>query len=1441
MRFARSGSTWRLVLGLALAGTGVCLAGETKKDRPGPSEPVRIDKPLVAWWRFDEAVGSKCLDSGPGGYDASSQSPHPAGLERTSGVFGSAMGFSGSHLLRVPEKPAFEKLSKISFSAWTRCAETSPKELARYSEIFRKEDGEHRVLFAFQEFGTVLSLGLNVGGYVECDTRIRPEQVLDGRWHHCAATFDGRHMRVYLDGKEIGSLERPGAIAAGGNAPGCIGSAGGGECFQGAIDDLRIYTDALSAGEVARLHQDGLTALAGASELVAADEPRLAKSLVAHWTFNERGAVAVLGDSSGHPGMDAQAGRLVPKRRGVHGGAIELRGPHALRVDGIKQPAELAKITFSAWTMPADLSGFREIFRQECANRLLFSFQENGTILSLGLNVGGYMECDAPIGPAQVLDGAWHHGAATFDGRFMRVYLDGKEVGSLERPGKIALEPGAPAFIGSSSGTGEHFQGGLDDLRIYADALSAEEIALVYRSGVESLERVSRELQQAAGTVYVPGKTFAQTLAATRKNLVEKRVPVDRELAGAILARLKAQFAAEYEDFIKLTGSSPIEYLTAAEADFLAREAGRLVELLLEYRPLTEHQKRKQTAEDVRTWEEAGRIAKQFDELKALGDAARFAPEWIEVILEAGRRIQFRPSVNEAVAPYVRPETPETRSLTAEEARQALERDWLHQADGNPMPERIKSEIQWAREMAARIQSQSQSQRPGRVDFARELAALKDLEKQAAVLSGPGAELYFRVREIKRKMMLANPVVDFDKVVFVDMPYPAGSEWPHETRHRLGYMAVPGGRLLVLEGLGPEGKLRQLMPQTPLHGSFWRFDLSYDARKLLVSFKPHNEKSFHLWEVGVDGSGLVQLTDGIYDDLDPIYLPDDRHVLFSTTRGHTYVRCMPPTNAYVLARADRDGKNVYLVSYNNEPDYLPTVMNDGRVIYTRWEYTDKPLWRAQKLWTMNPDGTQVLTFWGNQSVWPDLMKDARSIPGSRRVMFTGSAHHNWFSGSVGILDSDRGYNFPDGLTKVTADVPWPECGNGPVDPIESPRYHASGQYPAYYSPYPLSERDFLVSAQRNGKFVLYLMDVDGNRELIYEGTNNVFHALPLAVRPKPPVLADRVAWPERKDRLNPKGGVLFSANVYDNAPAELRGKARHLRVLHIEPKTYTYWYKRPYISTGPVVSAVQSEGVKRVMGTVPIEADGSVAFHAPPGMSLHFQLLDENFRALQTMRSFVGLMPGERRGCLGCHESHSRTPEIRTQALALGKEPREITPPIWGEDTVSYPRYVQPVLDKYCGKCHQGDGEGRKTLDLTERPSAPVFTEPYLTLIGRPTWGAPYVRPAVVPPGFGIANVLMVEGYGQLDPAAYRTPRPMTYLSFKSDLVDRCSSGKHHDVKVDPVSLARLIAWIDAMCPYCGDEEVRAIPDPVFQGVDWLAIRPRIQTAPRIVRPGPVD
>ncbi|MBX7257102.1 MAG: hypothetical protein K1Y02_12135 [Candidatus Hydrogenedentes bacterium] len=1170
-----------------------------------------------------------------------------------------------------------------------------------------------------------------------------------------------------------------------------------------------------------------LSATAQQAQTTSSAPPKIDAPALAQWTFDEPPTVLSFEDASGNASWSATTAQPIPRRRGIYGMALDLHGTFAIQTNGFTSPT-LDAITIVAWTRPSNLGGFREIFRQENDDRVLFSFQNDGTVLSLGLNINGYVECDAQLDPKLATDGAWHHCAATFDGHVMRVYFDAKEIGSMDRPGQIALSPGTPAFIASSNGTCEYFEGGLDDLRIYTSALSPSQLHDLYTHGLSAFAETSRAIDEAANRIYAQASSFAETIQSTHKNFAEQNKALDADLADALLARVRAAFPDQSAELLEWTGVTPAQLLTA-DPSFYAAQMDVLLDLLLEYKPLTDAQLQNQTPEDRAKWDEADRIRARFETLKAQGDSARFSPEWIDLMLDAGSRIDYRPHVNEPVAPYVKPSTPVTRALTADEARTVLETDWLFQADDNPTPDRILNEIRWAREVAARIGT----------DCASQLSQLETFEKEAASLGSADRNLYVKVRAVKREIMLKNPAVDFDSILMVDMPYPQGSEWPHETRHRLGYMAVPGGRLLTLEGLSPAGALTQLMPQAPLHGSFWRPDLSFDATKVLFCFKPHNEKSFHLYEIDIDGTNCVQLTDGIYDDLDPIYLPDG-HIMFTTTRGHNYVRCMPPTNSFELARADGNGRNIYLISYSNEPDYLPSVMDNGSVVYTRWEYTDKPLWRAQKLWTTHPDGTQVVTLWGNQSVWPDVMKDARNIPGSRRVMFTGSAHHNWFAGSVGIIDPMKGLNFPDGLTKVTADVEWPECGNGPVDPVESSNYHASGKYSAYYSPYPLSERDFLVSAKRGDKFLLYLMDVDGNRELIYEGNNNIFHAIPVKPRHTPPVMPDQVAWPKPEERESPADGVLFSNNVYQNAPEVLRGKAKYLRVFQIDSKTYTYWYKRPYISTGPVVSAVQSEGVKRIIGTVPIESDGSVSFCAPPGQALHFQLLDENYRALQTMRSFVGVMPGEKRGCIGCHESHSRAPQLTGKPIALTREPQPITPPAWNDTTVSYARYVRPVLDQYCAKCHEGDGKGREKFDTTERPSPPSFSEPYMTLIGRPSWGAPYTPPDKPEPGFGIAGVLMVEAYDTRDPKAYVTPPPMTTLSYKSKLIDMVSSGKHHDVKVDDLSLQRLIVWVDAMCPYLGDEEVRAIPDPVFQGVDWLAIRPRIQTAPVITRPGPV-
>jgi hypothetical protein len=482
------------------------------------------------------------------------------------------------------------------------------------------------------------------------------------------------------------------------------------------------------------------------------------------------------------------------------------------------------------------------------------------------------------------------------------------------------------------------------------------------------------------------------------------------------------------------------------------------------------------------------------------------------------------------------------------------------------------------------------------------------------------------------------------------------------------------------------------------------------------------------------------------------------------------------------------------------------------------------------------------------------------MPGSARVMFTGLGHHDWFAGAIGIVDPRRGRDFPHGLTKVTANIPWPEVGNGPVDPPESPDYIAPGNYDAFKTPYPISARDFLVSARRKGdeKFRLYLMDLAGNCELIHEGEHNVWHAIPVRPRPRPRELPERVAWPGAAGASGQAAsGTLYSADVYQGVPDLPRGSVKSVRVWQQEYTTFSEG-GQTFRWSGPGVSGAQEDAVKRILGAAPVHADGSFYFKAPAGKMLYFQLLDERGRALQTMRSFTGLMPGEHRGCVGCHEQQSIAPPNRS-ATALRRLPDELVPPPWGRETIGYERFVQPVLDRYCGKCHQGDGAARDKLDLTLRPAYGFLKEPYITLLGPALWIEPKVadmpRPTPNTPGYGLAGIWRVESFTPEETlelfkyynipkvrtealiAKYATLRPLTALSYRSPLIERALSGQHHGVKVDEASLQHLIAWVDAFGPYRGLEEIRALPDPDFAGIERLAIRPRLKSAPDIQRP----
>lgn len=766
--------------------------------------------------------------------------------------------------------------------------------------------------------------------------------------------------------------------------------------------------------------------------------------------------------------------------------------------------------------------------------------------------------------------------------------------------------------------------------------------------------------------------------------------------------------------------------------------------------------------------------------------------------------------------------------------------EWLKQR-GESTPAAAAAWAEWVR--AERILSrQLKESQPAAAERRARLTALK---RRLDEITDKSAEsLLMDIHAFKRECLLGDAQVDFKSILCIDSPYVQGSEAYHEIRNRTENCATYGGRLLVLDGLGPDAAARALAPQGGAPAAFWRPDLSFDATRALYCMKLTNEPAYHLYETGLDGAGLRQITQGEYNDLDPIYMPDGAFV-FSTSRCNQYLRCGDSKfRMFILARCDSDGKNIYFISANNEADFTPALLPDGRILYTRWEYVDREVNRLQSLWTVNPDGTGASAYWGNQSRWPDMQLNARPIPGSQRVLLHAPGHHAIYDGPLAVIDQSEGMNYPDGVYNLTPHVPWAEVGKGPQDQAYNADYCAPKCYKAFQTPFPISKDLFLVSARQGqentlardpapGLFKLYLMDYDGNMELLFAGEHNILHAQPIRARARPNVISSAVKWPGKMLRADqkPEDALLYSADIYEGT-AIPRGLAKALRVMEISSVTYSDcagWRSsmresEPYRKAGavpmsasqlpgsPAISFVYDEGPKRVLGTVPVEADGSVYFKIPAVRSVFFQLLDEQGRCLQTMRSFTHGMPGEIRGCVGCHETRRDAPVPSTATLAMQRGASTPTPPPWGDETVSFPRFVQPVLDTYCTRCHGGD-KPKAGLDLTHR------TEPGRTV----SW--PYVRLVFGQNPKDLADSVRKTIAGPLFPYyAYPNPAwkvvtqdtvvpPMTAMSYKSQLIQFATSGKHHGVRVKPLEEARLVAWVDALCPYLGLEEILKRPD----------------------------
>ncbi|MGQ9576752.1 MAG: HzsA-related protein, partial [Thermoguttaceae bacterium] len=584
----------------------------------------------------------------------------------------------------------------------------------------------------------------------------------------------------------------------------------------------------------------------------------------------------------------------------------------------------------------------------------------------------------------------------------------------------------------------------------------------------------------------------------------------------------------------------------------------------------------------------------------------------------------------------------------------------------------------------------------------------KELSQGPVADEGQWEQLWHEVHWLRRQIALANPLAQVGPLLFVKQ---VPSIFSHQLTQYQGNCARPGGGLFVLDEPGRSMQCRPLAPDGLPLGSYQFPEVSYDGRRVLFAYcrvqqvppdrEKHLDHVFHLYEIGADGSGLRQLTRGPFDDFAPRYLPDGRIVFVSSRRGGFHRCGRGPCPVHTLALVDPDGSDPHPISFHETHEWDPSVLGDGRLLYTRWDYVDRNAVFYQQLWTVRPDGTDVRIFYGNNTFNPVGIWEARAVPGSHRVMATAGAHHAMTAGSIILVDTRRGVDGPAAITRLTPDALFPESevpvvsrgaatwfnpagvSRPPAVPPEAQRWPGH----CYRTPYPLSETYFLAAYSFDrligepdpnppNMFGIYLVDAFGNKELLYRDLNiSSLWPVPLRARPVPPKL------PSLPQPEGPKEGTFFLQDVYHSWPPLEPGIVKRLRIVQVLPKST--WH-----ANDPPVGLPNISPGRQVLGTVPVEADGSAWFRAPAGIPLAFQALDASGQAVQVMRSVTYLQPGENASCVGCHEPRTTAPAQQRFAQALARGPSTIQPGPDGSKPFSYPILVQPVLDKHCVSCH---------------------------------------------------------------------------------------------------------------------------------------------------------
>ncbi|MHC4155727.1 MAG: SUMF1/EgtB/PvdO family nonheme iron enzyme [Planctomycetota bacterium] len=664
------------------------------------------------------------------------------------------------------------------------------------------------------------------------------------------------------------------------------------------------------------------------------------------------------------------------------------------------------------------------------------------------------------------------------------------------------------------------------------------------------------------------------------------------------------------------------------------------------------------------------------------------------------------------------------------------------------------------------------------------------------------------ITAFQRKALLTNPLLDFDRLLLIKRK-PHGDPRRAESPDRgLGeFIGMPRqsswqlprmpnandweNEICLLSPVGPEGELSTLY-KPPEPRLVTDMDLHFDADKIMFSM-PDNDGIWQLFEIQSDGTDLRQVSQTGQPDVhnfDACYLPNGK-IAFTSTATFQGVPCNKAIFVGMTYLMDADGSNIRQLCFEQDHNFCPTVMNDGRILYLRWEYTDIPHVWARFLFTMNPDGTNQREYYGSGGYWPNAIFYARPIPGHpTKVVGIVTGHHVGRVGELVILDPALGRRSADGVIQRI-----PGYGKK-VEPVIMDKLTIDS-WPLFLHPWPLSEKYFLVAAKPRPQDLwgIYLVDVFDNIMLIKELEDYaLLEPVPLRKAKTPPVIVDKVNT-RRRDAL------VYIEDIYKGPGLKgvPRGTAKNLRIF-----TYHFAYQK----IAGINHRVGADGPwepKRVLGTVPLEEDGSALFRVPANTPISIQPIDAEGKAVQLMRSWMTAMPGEFVSCVGCHDQQNSAPPGR-RTIAARRRPAEIRPwygPVRG---FSFRREVQPVLDKYCVTCHDGSprDDGKTVPDL------------------RGDQGRFIAYKNGVPEAKIIHNVPrdeLLKKFGGVFEPSYITLRsyvrvgglesdlrllaPGEFYPETSELIQMLQKG-HYGVRLDKQTWERLYTWIDLNAPCYG-------------------------------------